>query len=103
MIALGQSSQPDAYNLSDQKSVCWVIFMVASFATTITALNMLIAIMSDTFQRITDSFELESRIMKIWVLVDYLDLIKFGKLHESKIQSEFIVIVTNKSDEIEQQ
>ena len=56
--------------------------MVASFATTITALNMLIAIMSDTFQRITDSFELESRIMKIWVLVDYLELIKWNWLKE---------------------
>ena len=77
--------------------------MVASFATTITALNMLIAIMSDTFQRITDSFELESRIMKIWVMVDYLDLIKFGNIVDDKIHPEFIVIVRNKSDEIEQQ
>ena len=50
--------------------------MVASFATTITALNMLIAIMTDTYQRITDSFELESRIMKLWCMTDYLDLLK---------------------------
>ena len=50
--------------------------MLASFFSTVTALNMIIGIMADTFQRITNSFERESRIMKLWILVDYFDLIK---------------------------
>ena len=55
--------------------LCWIFFMLASFASTVTALNMIIAIMSDTFNRVTQSFELYTRTMKLWILIDYFTII----------------------------
>ena len=37
--------------------MCYVIFILATFFSTITALNMIIAIMSDTFAKVTESYD----------------------------------------------
>ena len=37
---------------------------------------MIIAIMSDTFSKVTQSYELYTRTMKIWILIDYQKIIQ---------------------------
>lgn len=45
----------------ENQGLIWLIFSVASFFTLITALNMLIAIMGNTFAEVTASYEQHSR------------------------------------------
>ena len=66
----------DNYNDSMLNILCWIFFCLASFASTVTALNMIIAIMSDTFSKVTQSFDLYTRTMKIWILIDYQKIIQ---------------------------
>ena len=52
-LALGEFSTD---NFSDQPNsgLAWILFVAATFVTQITILNMLIAIMGDTFGRVTE-------------------------------------------------
>lgn len=53
--------------------------MMATMLTSLTALNMIIAIMGDTFGRVLDCYELHSRAMKISLLSDYVEIIRNDK------------------------
>ena len=52
-----------------------IFFLAATFFTAVTALNMLIAIMSDTFNKVLEGYEHHSREMKLEILVDYMSCI----------------------------
>ena len=67
-----------------------ILFLLATFFTAVTALNMLIAIMGDTFGKVLDGYEHHSREMKLKILQDYMHNIE-GK---SEYKSKFIVLVT---------
>ena len=66
--------------------------MLASFFTQVTALNMIIAIMSDTFEMIKESKEKSERQMKINLLSGYINHIKCIK--KTEVKNSFIVLVT---------
>ena len=53
-----------------------IIFLGASFFTQITMLNMLIAIMGDTFERITEQKSLYAVRTKLALLADYASNIR---------------------------
>ena len=53
MQSLGDFST-DSYNSGDNPHMIWLFFIVTTFLTTITILNMLIAVMGDTFARETE-------------------------------------------------
>ena len=44
----------DGYSTNQSKKLLWTYFVLATFFTNVMFLNMLIAIMSDTFARITE-------------------------------------------------
>jgi len=65
-----------------------IFFLAATFFTAVTALNMLIAIMGDTFGKVLEGYEHHSREMKLEILMDYMScIITYG--HEKN----FIVLV----------
>ena len=53
MLALGDFNL-DGFSQGGQKELCYIYFVLAAFITQLTMLNMLIAIMGDTFERITE-------------------------------------------------
>ncbi len=53
LLALGEFNI-DEFRNGGQTELCYVYFVLAAFITQLTMLNMLIAIMGDTFERITD-------------------------------------------------
>ena len=67
-----------------------ILFLLATFFTAVTALNMLIAIMGDTFEKVLDGYEHHSREMKLKILKDYMHNIE----KENEQKSNFIVLVT---------
>ena len=85
--------------------MCWSFFVLASFASTVVALNMIIAIMSDTYSKVSESYVLHTKRQKIWILIDYLEIIQKSIIQsadDKKKHEEFIVVVTKKSYETEQ-
>ena len=56
---------PNAY-------LCWLLFIGATFITQITIMNMLIAIMGDTFGKVTEIKEQSGLREKIKILADFV-------------------------------
>lgn len=59
----------------DYAFIFYLVFIVAAFFIQIVFLNMLIAIMNDTFTRVTDERFFNSRLTKLEILADYADFI----------------------------
>lgn len=57
LLSLGYFDSLEQYKISSQNEICFIFFVMASFFSTVTALNMIIAIMSDTFTKVTESYE----------------------------------------------
>lgn len=68
--------------------------------TQVTALNMIIAIMGDTFGRVLDCYEMHSRAMKISLLSDYVEIIrgKGDSATEGEPKDSFLVVVKRVDD-----
>lgn len=76
---------------SEFKSLVWVYFCMATFFTQIVFLNMLIAIMGDTFARLTEK---KSRNGLIQQTALYSDFMFFLKMNEDLDKDKFLYIVT---------
>lgn len=63
-LALGEFNM-DGFSNGPQENLCWMFFIFATFFSQITMLNMLIAIMGDTFERIIENKELNSTMTKL--------------------------------------
>ena len=57
LLALGEFSM-DGFEGQPQEACCYILFIMATFFTQLTMLNMLIAIMGDTYARVMDNKEL---------------------------------------------
>ena len=53
LLSLGEFDT-DAYKEHPNSALCWIFFVAATFLIQITALNMLIALMGDTFDRVIE-------------------------------------------------
>jgi hypothetical protein len=56
MLGLGEF-RTDNFGSNPSSSLLWILFILATFITQITMLNMLIAIMGDTYSRVSESKE----------------------------------------------
>lgn len=76
-----------------QVIMIYVLFFLATFLTQVTALNMIIAIMGATFDKVKDSQEQHEREMKISLLCDYIEVIRKKKGVNDKPHETFLVLV----------
>ena len=76
-----------------QVIMIYVLFFLATFLTQVTALNMIIAIMGATFDKVQDSQEQHEREMKISLLCDYIEVIRKKKGVNDKPHETFLVLV----------
>ena len=58
LLTLGEYDQIDNYNKSNLGGMCWLFFILASFMSTVVVLNMVIAIMSDTYSKVSENYAL---------------------------------------------
>jgi len=78
LLSLGEFSM-DNFNSGPQRAFCYFLFVTATFFTQITALNMLIAIMGNTFETVTNQYSQHQMQMKISLLADYVNFIRTNK------------------------
>ena len=57
LLGLGEFDLDDSYSEGPNAYLCWFMFILASFVIVITFMNMLIAIMGDTFGNVTGEAE----------------------------------------------
>ena len=76
LIALGEFGF-DTYALGTENStLVWILFIFCTLFSQILILNMLIAIMGDTFDRVTEKRKEAALFEKIQIIDDYIDLIR---------------------------
>lgn len=98
ILGLGEFDlDPFAANESDLQ---WFFFVSATFFTNIVFLNMLIAIMSDTFDKITEKKERNGMIQQTQLYADFIRNLKVSKKMNS---SRFLYIITPLSEELNEQ
>jgi len=76
---------------------CVVFFLLATLFTQLTMLNMIIAFMGDTFERIAENKEVYATKGKLELLADYAFLLKDGSNQEK--DKIFLYVVKPDGDE----
>ena len=92
----------DGFRYHENKIACYLIFLFSTFITQITFLNMLIAIMGDTFARIIENRDLNSTKTKLELLSDLSVNIYQSESQVSEVDEKierFLFVVTPDEDE----
>ena len=75
MLSLGEFTM-DGYDDHPEMVLCYFFFLGATFVTAITFLNMLIAIMGDTFGRVYENRAQYGLMTKLSIMGDYTVVIQ---------------------------
>lgn len=85
MLALGEFGTDNfSADGSPNSTIIWCLFILATFITQITVLNMLIAIMGDTFDSVTENQEQAAMKEKLSILNDFVYIVGFEAEKEDK-------------------
>ena len=78
-LSLGEFDTENRFRTASEggDSIAWITFIGATMITQIMFLNMLIAIMGDTFERVTESREQSALVEKIRILSDYVYVVPY--------------------------
>ena len=74
-LSLGEYEIESYRGAEVRQFLVYLLFVLSSFLIQITFLNMLIAIMGDTFDRATEERDNNARQTKLKIMGDYIDLI----------------------------
>jgi len=95
LLALGEFSTDNFSIVTDEKTdvdemmpnatLNWFFFILATFITQITIMNMLIAIMGDTFGKVTEIKEQSALREKIKILADFVDIVSLENKQSSYV------------------
>ena len=89
LLGLGEFGM-DNFSDNPQAIICYIFFISATFITQITMLNMLIAIMGDTFGRIIENIQVNALKTKIELMED---LSKIMNDSDSKMQLDTYLVI----------
>ena len=77
-------------------TIAWITFIGATMITQIMFLNMLIAIMGDTFERVTEAKEQSALAEKIRILADYVYVVPYES-EGNKTMNKFLFAMRPKT------
>ena len=75
ILAIGDYDT-EAFQAEGGDIILWLLFILATFLTQITFLNLLIAIMGDTFDRVSEVKEQSALAEKIKIIADYIVVVR---------------------------
>ena len=96
MLSLGEFDLAN-YKGGNNDSLAWAVFITTTFIIQITFLNMLIAIMGDTFARVSEIKEQSALKEKIEILSDFVYIVE-RESYERKNHFEYIFDIRPKSE-----
>lgn len=97
LLALGEFSI-DNFEDNKYNKMIWTMFILATFFSNILFLNMIIAIMGDTYSRVSGDWHRSALIERTNIYADYMPWIKISKKFENQ---RFLYVVTPINEEIE--
>ena len=71
--------------------MCYIFFVLATFITQLTMLNMLIAIMGDTFDKITENREINATRSKLQLMSELVALL--GAEDKVQCKETFLFVI----------
>ena len=74
LLALGEFEGMDFFDGEDSAAV-WIFFLITTFITQITFLNMLIAIMGDSYAKVTETKDQSALVEKMKIMADYVSVV----------------------------
>ena len=89
-LSLGEFSF-DNFADNPQSGICYFFFLLSTFLTQITMLNMLIAIMGDTYSRIMENKDVNGTMTKLELMADAIHAIKTET--DGKDDNRFLFVV----------
>lgn len=99
MLSLGEFNI-DNFQDSPNTALCFIFFIMATFITQITMLNMLIAIMGDTFERVIENREVNSIKTKLDLMSDLAGVLKSKNKSEDE-KDVFLYVVTPDDEDLD--
>ena len=97
MLALGEF-EFDGFEEGSQATFCYVLFILATFFSQITQLNMLIAIMSNTFEKVMENRELHAIQTKLELMGELS-----SNIHEdTDDKKRFLYVVTPEENDLDE-
>lgn len=99
MLSLGEFTI-DAFDDNPQTYLCYIFFIVATFLTQITFLNMLITLMGDTFGRVYESKNQFATMTKLEIMADNTSMIAEVN-PEQKTDVYLFIVAPKQSDDSE--
>ena len=97
MLALGEFNYANFAN-QPQAVLCYVLFLSATFFSQITMLNMLIAIMGDSFERVIENRDVNATKIKLNFMSDAAGSI--GKRSRNQEEQVFMFIAKPEESDI---
>ena len=97
LLSLGDFNL-DNFDSHPQAALCYTCFIMATFISSVTMLNMIIAIMGDTFERVIENRQLNSIKTKLGLMGELSSNLKSGG--EKSQRKHFLFVVT--PDEVEE-
>lgn len=88
----------DGYSLGPNKYSAWGMFLLATFLTCVVFMNMLIAIMGETFGAVTEKAEQNGLKEQISLINDHVWLLDLKKTFKN--QKYLIIVKKTKSEEV---
>lgn len=95
MLSLGEFDT-ESFGLEGGDILVWIIFIITTFITQITFLNMLIAIMGDTFARVSEIKDQSALVEKIRILADYVIVVRRESVERGDL-NRFIYAISPKT------
>jgi hypothetical protein len=97
MMSLGEFTM-DGFGDHPEMIICYLFFLTATFVTQLTFLNMLIAIMGDTFGRVIENKNQYGLQTKLSIMGDYTAVINRNKVADKSRQDHYLFVVKPRSD-----
>lgn len=89
LLGLGEFTYDD-YPDNGVKTMVWIYFILATLFTNINFLNLLIAIISDTYARITESKQRYALMQRTEIFADFINVVN---LNPKMTQNRYLYIV----------
>ena len=95
MLSLGDFVDTlEGYENHPQSLLVWIFFIVTTFVTQITMLNMLVAIMGNTFDNVIERKSIYAIQMRLSILSDYKDVINLlNRIKGIQDYNNFVYVV----------
>ena len=98
MLALGMF-EPENFGDHPQYRLAYLFFLMATFLSMLTMLNMLIAIMGDTYAKIMEQAEVYATKSKLSILADFATILPKQDTEDKQETFLFVQQLTEKNDD----